>query len=1408
MTRTADTGPRELRTRLANLSLRDEYRLRRRLDRARGDDLDAVASEIATAELRIDARRAAVPQIRYPEQLPVTQRRDDIAAAIAAHQVVIVAGETGSGKTTQIPKICLELGRGIRGTIGHTQPRRLAARTVAERIAEELDTELGDVVGYTVRFTDHASDRTLIKLMTDGILLAEIQRDRLLRRYDTIIIDEAHERSLNIDFLLGYLKQLLPRRPDLKVIITSATIDPELFARHFADEKGTPAPIVEVSGRSYPVELRYRPLSLELPGAADEDDEDTRVVDRDPVDAIGDAVTELFAEGDGDVLVFLSGEREIRDAADALRDLKLPRTEILPLYARLSTAEQHRVFAPHPGRRVVLATNVAETSLTVPGIRYVVDPGTARISRYSMRTKVQRLPIEPVSQASARQRAGRCGRVADGICIRLYSEDDFDSRPAFTEPEILRTNLAAVILQMTALGLGDIENFPFVEAPDKRAIRDGIALLEELGALGRRTAEAARSDDTGLTLTPIGRDMAQLPVDPRMARMLVEAHRTGCLAEVLIIVAALSIQDVRERPADNQQAADTKHARFIVEGSDFLAYLRLWDYLTEQRKSLSSNQFRRMCRDEFLHYLRIREWQDLHGQLRTITKGLGWSAEATPGSAEDDAATSEQAAGRSRRGRSRGKGGASDQTGRQHESGSPRGRSAGGEAPSGSPNQKGANTSRGRAGEQSGPKRGRGNAPQAADGSALESDGMPWDSVGIHQALLAGMLSHIGVREAESREFLGARNAKFMIFPGSSLAKKAPRWVMAAELVETSRLWGRIAAKVEPEWAERLAGDLVKRTYSEPHWSTKRGAASAYERVTLYGIPLVTGRQVDYGRIDPELSRELFIRHALVQGEWQTRHEFFHRNRELIDDVADLEHRARRRDILVDDEVLFEFYDKRLPADIVSVRHFDSWWKSAKRKDPALLDFSTSTVVNEGAAVLDPAAFPDAWRQGELSFPLTYQFEPGNEEDGVTVRIPVEQLAHVRAVGFDWLVPGMRDELAAALIKTLPKALRRSVVPAPDFAAAALAALTPRAEPLRTGLARELSRLGSITIDPGDLDPAALPDHLRMTFAAIDAAGTTLARGKSLAALKTQLADQVSASVARATAGAERAPAAVWTSESLGTVAPTVRREVAGQTVTGYPALVPEGEGVAVRVLSSPAAQTAAMRAGTRALVLNALPTSARTVTAGLRPTERLALSQNPYGSLEALVEDCRTAAADELIAAAGGPVHNPDDFAALVAKIRPDLTSAVAQLVRLVVPILADAHRVSAALANTAERDIADDVRDQVDNLVFPGFVSEWGSTRLRELPRYLQGAVARLETLPGSAVRDRQSMIELDRAIAAYDRLVNSLPENRRHAAAVAEIWWMIEEFRISLFAQKLGTPFPVSVKRIERAIAAIRR
>ena len=1288
MTRTSNAP--ELRARLGALTLRDEHRLRRQVDRADNPEaVEKLEREIAAAEARVANRRASVPTIRYPEQLPVTARREDIAAAIAEHQVVIVAGETGSGKTTQIPKICLELGRGIRGTIGHTQPRRIAARTVAERIAEELDTELGDVVGYTVRFTDHASEGTLVKLMTDGILLAEIQRDRLLRRYDTLIIDEAHERSLNIDFLLGYLQQLLPRRPDLKVIITSATIDPELFARHFARD-GVPAPIVEVSGRSYPVEVRYRPLSVET---------STETIDRDPVDAVCEAVTELFAAGDGDVLVFLSGEREIRDTADALNDLKLARTEVVPLYARLSAAEQHRVFTGHTGRRVVLATNVAETSLTVPGIRYVVDPGTARISRYSQRTKVQRLPIEPISQASARQRSGRCGRVADGITIRLYSEDDFEARPQFTEPEILRTNLAAVILQMTALGLGEIEKFPFVEPPDGRSIRDGVALLEELGAI---------TTTNGLALTKVGRELAQLPVDPRMARMLAEAHKAGCLKEMLIIVSALAIPDVRERPSEHQQAADTSHARFNVENSDFLAFSRLWDYLAEQRHSLSSSQFRRMCKSEFLHWLRIREWQDLHGQLRTITRGLGWDENSTP--------ASENA---------------------------------------------------------------------------------------VHQALLAGLLSHIGLRDAETRDFLGARGAKFAVFPGSSLFKKPPRWVMAAELVETSRLWGRMAARIEPEWAERLAPHLIKKTYSEPHWSSKRGSAMAYERVTLYGIPLVTNRPVGYGQIDPEASRELFIRHALVQGEWRTNHEFFRRNVALLDDMESLEHRARRRDIVVDDETLFAFYDERIGPQVVSAQHFDIWWKKARRAQPTLLDFTPETVLHETAAPVLSGDYPDAWRQGELQFALTYQFEPGAADDGVTVRIPVAQLARVQGVGFDWSVPGMREELVTALIKTLPKHLRRNVVPAPDFARAALAAVRPRSEPLVNAIARELTRLASSPMAPNDFDLTALPDHVRMTFAAIDAAGKIVGSSKDLGALRRQLATEVATAVARAADGAERAPASAWTADTLGTIAETITRDVGGQRVTGYPALVAERGGVAVRVLSTPGEQAASMRAGTRALVLAAVPTPTKQLTAGLSPSARVILSQNPHGSIEALLDDCRACAVDELLSAAGGPVRSPERFGELVATIRPQLFAAVSELVRLVVPILTKAGALRVQL-DGSQGEPADDVADQLKNLVFGGFVSDLGRARLRELPRYLDGAIARLEALPASADRDRAGMVVLDRVYAAYDRLLEALPEARRSSASAVEISWMIEELRINLFAQRLGTPYPISAKRIERAIA----
>ena len=934
------------------------------------------------------AREASALTVTYPPELPVSQRRDEIAAAIRDHQVVVVAGETGSGKTTQLPKICLDLGRGIDGVIGHTQPRRLAARTVADRIAEELKVPLGGAVGYTVRFTDRIGDSTRVRLMTDGILLAEIQRDRDLRRYDTLIIDEAHERSLNVDFILGYLKALLPRRPDLKVVITSATIDPQRFSEHFDG-----APVVEVSGRTYPVEVRYRPVY---------DPDDERGDDeRDQVSAILDAVDELLTEqtgaGGNDVLVFLSGEREIRDTADALR-AHMARNrepvEILPLYARLSAAEQHRVFAPHGGRRVVLATNVAETSLTVPGIKYVVDPGTARISRYSHRLKVQRLPIESISQASANQRKGRCGRTSDGICIRLYSEDDFLARPEFTDPEILRTNLASVILAMTALGLGDMAKFPFLEPPDHRQVKDGVALLEELGAFDPAQREPAER------LTAIGRTLARLPVDPRLGRMVIEADRNGCVPDVLVIAAALSIQDPRERPVDKQQAADTMHRRFADDRSDFLAYRNLWVHLQEQQKALSGNAFRRMCRTEFLHYLRIREWQDLVGQLRQVARSLGIATTGDVGAPGDDPTP-------------------------------------------------------------------------------------------VHVSLLPGLLSHVGLWEPEKREYAGARGARFAPWPGSALFKKPPRWVMAGELVETSRLWGRDLGRVEPEWVEPLAEHLVKRSYSEPHWSAKHGAVMAYEKVLLYGVPLVADRRVAYGRIDPELSRELFIRHALVQGEWRTHHRFFSANRELLEDVEDLEHRARRRDILVDDETLVDFYEQRVPAEVVSARHFDAWWKKARRETPDLLTFDPAMLVRDDAARVDADDYPDTWRQDDLSLALTYQFEPGSAADGVTVHVPLAVLNRLRPDGFDWQVPGLRLDLVTALVKSLPKDLRRHFVPAPDTARAVLSGIEERAgeRPLTDEMADALRRTAGVTVPRDAWGLERVPAHLRVTFRVEDETG-------------------------------------------------------------------------------------------------------------------------------------------------------------------------------------------------------------------------------------------------------------------------------------------------------------------------------
>ncbi|MEV4544164.1 ATP-dependent RNA helicase HrpA [Micromonospora echinaurantiaca] len=1339
----AGTDVRDLHRRLNPLMFRDQRRLQRRLDgvrklrdpQRRESALAEIAADVTAAELRLESRRAAVPVITYPAGLPVSERRDEIAAAIRDHQVVIVAGETGSGKTTQLPKICLELGRGVHGLIGHTQPRRLAARTVADRIAEELGTELGDVVGYKVRFTDQVSDRSLVKLMTDGILLAELQTDRMLRQYDTLIIDEAHERSLNIDFILGYLRQLLPRRPDLKVIITSATIETERFARHFAgpatDEhpEGAPAPVVEVSGRTYPVEVRYRPL-VEVTEAEEEDADDEENV-RDQIQAIGDAVEELAAEGPGDILVFLSGEREIRDTAEALGKLvqkkrALLGTEILPLYARLSTAEQHRVFAPHSGRRVVLATNVAETSLTVPGIKYVVDPGTARISRYSSRLKVQRLPIEPISQASANQRKGRCGRTSDGICIRLYDEQDFLSRPEFTDPEILRTNLASVILQMTAIGLGDIAAFPFIDPPDRRNITDGVNLLHELGGLDVTEADPAKR------LTPLGRRLAQLPVDPRLARMVVEGERNGCGTEVIVIAAALSIQDPRERPADKQAQADQAHARFTDRESDFVTLLNLWRHLREQQRALSSSAFRRMCKAEFLNYLRVREWQDIVSQLRQVLR--------TP---EGD-------------GRGRG-------------------------------------------------RRGAGEA--AADGGRRGAAGADLpeeiDTPKVHQSLLAGLLSHVGLKDAQKNEYLGARGAKFALFPGSALFRKPPRWVMAAELVETSRLWGRVAGRIEPEWVEPLAQHLVKRSYSEPHWEKKQAAVMAYEKVTLYGVPLVTARKVNFGRIDPALSRELFIRHALVEGDWSTHHQFWRDNQRLLTEIEELEHRARRRDILVDDETIYQFYDERIPADVVSGRHFDAWWKKTRRDRPELLTFTRELLVNAGRGGVDEADYPDEWSADGVNLPLTYRFEPGTATDGVTVDIPLPLLNQVPAESFDWQVPGLREELVVALIRSLPKAVRRNFVPVPDYARAALAAMPAGEEPLLDALTRQLRRMTGVTVPRDAWDVEKLPAHLRVSFRVLDEENKPVAEGKDLPALQRQLKAEVRQVVAAAAPDVARTGLREW---SIGTLPRTIEQVRAGYAVTAYPALVDEGATVGVKVFDSPAEQEAAHWAGTRRLLRLTVPSPAKFLQGRLSNEAKLALSRNPHGGVQPLIEDAAGAAIDKLVGDAGGPAWDADGFAAVREKVRADLVDTVVEVMDRVRRVLAAAYAVEQRLGRTQNLAVVAalaDIRAQLTGLVHAGFVTETGYARLPDLLRYLTAIERRLDRLPGNPQRDKQQQDRIAVVWKEYQDMLAALPPTRRTSAAVRQIRWMIEELRVNVFAQALGTPYPVSEQRIYRAM-----
>ena len=1336
----------QLRARLPGLMLTDQRRLSRRADRAaslrdraaRDHAVGELAGDVAAAEQRAGARRASVPVITFPPELPVSQRKAELAEAIRDHQVVIIAGETGSGKTTQLPKICLELGRGISGQIGHTQPRRIAARTVADRIAAELKTEPGTVVGYKVRFADTASDNALIKVMTDGILLTEMQRDRQLLRYDTLIIDEAHERSLNIDFILGYLRQLLPRRPDLKVIITSATIDPERFSRHFAPGTGPDAagaPIIEVSGRTYPVEIRYRPLAG--PGGDPGDGAAAGAAEpRDQVQAIVDAIGELKREGPGDILVFLSGEREIRDTADALADEQ--DLETLPLYARLSAAEQYRVFQPHSRRRVVLATNVAETSLTVPGIRYVIDPGTARISRYSQRTKVQRLPIEAISQASANQRAGRCGRTSDGICIRLYSEEDYESRPAFTDPEILRTNLASVILRMAALDLGVIADFPFVDPPDARNVTDGLRLLEELGAVrpGGTAGGATRLTDTG-------RKLADLPVDPRLGRMILAAGRNGCAREVLIITAALAIQDPRERPADARDAADAMHRRFAEPGSDFLAFLTLWEYLREQQRELSSSAFRRLCRREYLHFLRVREWQDVYGQLQQAARDVG------------------VVIGRDRGSRDRG--------------------------------------SRDR--EQDIPAESRYSADLADR---------------VHQSLLAGLLSHIGMREADRKpadrkpgdrnaagsarrrgpaEFLGARGARFAIFPDSPQARKPPQWVMAAELVETSRLWARTIARIEPEWAESLAGDLVRRTYSEPRWDARRGAVMAAEKVTLYGLPIVAARQVNYGSVDPAAARDLFIQNALVEGDWQTHHTFFARNQRAREEAEELEHKARRRGLVADDGAVFAFYDQRIPATVTSARHFDSWWKKARHAEPALLDLTAADLAGPAADEISPADYPERWG----AFPLSYEFSPGEVADGVTADIPLKDLFDGNGADLGWQIPGLRQELVTELIRGLPKDLRRHLIPAPDTARAVLAALGQPRGDLLEALGGELARQTGVRVPRSSWDVAGLPAHLRVTYRVTDGR-RVLAAGKDLDALRRQLRPELAAVLTQAAADITRTGARSW---DFG----TLPRVFTNGKVRGYPALADTGTAVDVRIFGTEAEANASMRLGTRRLLLIAVPSGVRSVAGRLPLSAKMAMSRHPYAGAAALLDDCAAAAADQVIDDAGGPAFDRDGFERLVKAARDSLAPATARVLDAVAQILSEAHDVEIRLTGAnpvpAVAAALADMRAQFARLIYPGFISQAGARRLPDLVRYLRGIVRRLDKLAGEQARDAERMAVVHRVTAAYAEAVTELAGDGASRPEVQAVRWQIEELRVNLFAQVLGTPEPVSEKRIMTAI-----
>ena len=1302
---------------LDGVPIADVRRFRRRLKNAKSPEaLSAIGADVVKAEAAVAKRDALIPEIAYPENLPVSARREDIMELVRDNQVVVIAGETGSGKTTQIPKMLLELGRGRRGLIGHTQPRRLAARTVAERIADELGQNIGESVGYAIRFDDRVSESTAVKLMTDGILLAEMQRDRFLNAYDTIIIDEAHERSLNIDFLLGYLKRLLPKRPDLKVIVTSATIDPEAFAEHFADAEGNPAPIIEVSGRTYPVEIRYRPLVEQVQGK----DGSVKEVDTDMIDGVVDACKELMREGEGDILCFFASERDIRDCMEAIEKQHWRGVEVVPLFGRLSNAEQHRVFAPHSGRRIVLSTNIAETSLTVPGIHYVVDTGLARISRYSTRTKVQRLPIEEISQASANQRSGRSGRIADGVAIRLYSEDNFEARPDFTDPEILRTNLASVVLQMISLRLGDINDFPFIQPPDQKAVRDGLLLLHELSAISDEERGGAP------VLTDVGRDIARIPVDPKMARMLVEANRLGVLDDVTVIVASMTIQDVRERPLEYQAQADQAHARFKDATSDFLSSLKLWDYIGDSRDELSGNAFRKRMKREFLHYMRIREWFDLVRQLRDVERQLGWSrAENVAGERDADA---------------------------------------------------------------------------------------------IHKSLLTGLLSNIGARDGNSKEFQGARGTRFLVFPGASLSKKPPEFLMAAELVETSRLWARDVAKIEPAWVEATAGQLVKHSYSEPVWSRKRSAAMVHQKSMLYGVTIVRDRLVPYHRVDAEGARNMFIRHALLEGDWNRHHHFIDHNEALLAEAAEVEEKVRRRGLMVDEDTLFEFYDSRLPKTVTTARHFDSWWKKKRAEDKHYLDFDPAALLVDEGVDSSTTAFPEVWRQGSIDYALRYKFEPGDPFDGVTVDVPVPLLANLRPEGFDWLVPGLRSELAAEYIRTLPKALRKTVVPAPDFAERALEAIREKQDddgaseadlretPFSEALADALHSIGGRGINGTDFNPSALPEHLKVTFAAIDRRGKVVDHDTDLGALKRRQAGKIKSSVSKAGRTSESDAVAKWTTDSLGAVPETVTTTIDGNEVDAYPALEATKNGVKVTVHPTKAAADASMVTATLTLLLREITVNTGQMTKGLPLRQKVAVDRYPHGGAAGLVEDARVAVIRDLMFSSGGPVRSPEEFDALVAEIRPQVAGGVRRVVVTLAPALAEYANIAAELEQW-EGPAIDDMTSQLRFFLPKHAVTVHGIGHLQHLPRYIDAMRIRLEDMRLDPDRDADRQSVIDSVKAYLTQRMKALPAGRTKTKAYKDVLWLIEELRVSLFAQRLGTPKPVSQRRIEKKIDALR-